>query len=188
MNALDVISSRQSARALSLTAPAPAGEDLADILQAAMSAPDHGAMRPWRFKLIEGDARAKLGDVMADALKKKEPETDEAALSNIRAKPLRAPLIVAVCAEVADHPKVPDIEQVIAAACAGQNILNAAHAKGYGAVMLTGWVAHDTHVKNALGLAERDVVVAFIYMGTSDGSGPVKPRPHHTDFTETWTG
>ena len=188
MNALDVITSRQSARAMTLRAPAPAGADLAEILQAGMSAPDHGAIRPWRFKLIEGEARSRLGDVMADALKRREPEADEAALSNIRAKPLRAPLIVAVCAEVSDHPKVPAVEQVIAAACAGQNILNAAHAKGYGAVMLTGWVAYDPHVKLSLGLDEKDAIVAFVYMGTSDAPGPVKERPDHADFTQVWAG
>ena len=189
MNALEVITSRQSARAVTLTEPAPSGDDLAEILQAGMSAPDHGAIRPWRFKIIEGDARVRLGDIMAEALKLKEPDADQAALDNIRSKPLRSPMIVAVCADIMeDHPKVPPIEQIVAAGCAGQNILNAAHAKGFGAIMLSGWVAYDDHVKSALGLEPKDAIVAFIYMGSTDGSGPIKERPLYAQYTSTWEG
>ncbi len=189
MKALEAILSRQSARAVTLKDPAPAGEDLAEILQAGMTAPDHGALRPWRFKIIEGDARAKLGDVFAEALMLREPHSDKAALDSIRSKPLRSPLIVAVCAEVTeDHPKVPPVEQLVAAACAAQNVITAAHAKGYGAIMLSGWPAYDDHVKGALGLSRKDAIVTFIYMGSPDGSGPVKERPSHEAYTSVWSG
>ena len=60
--------------------PAPSGSDLDDIMASAMSAPDHGALTPWRFITIQGDARAKLGDVFADALQKRDPEADAAAI------------------------------------------------------------------------------------------------------------
>lgn len=189
MLALDAIYSRQSARAVTLADPAPAGDDLAEILQAGMTAPDHGALRPWRFKIIGGTARERLGDVFAEALILREPHSDKAALDNIRSKPLRSPLIVAVCAEIMeDHPKVPAVEQVVAAACAAQNVITAAHAKGYGAIMLSGWPAYDDHVKGALGLGRKDAIVTFIYMGTPDGSGPTKDRPSHEAYTSVWTG
>lgn len=189
MLALEAILSRQSARAVTLKDPAPAGEDLAEILQAGMSAPDHGALRPWRFKIIEGEARERLGDIFAEALILREPNSDQAARDSIRSKPLRSPLIVAVCAEITeDHPKVPPIEQIVSAACAAQNVITAAHAKGYGAIMLSGWPAYDDHVKHALGLNRKDAIVTFIYMGTPDGSGPVKERPGHEAFTSVWTG
>lgn len=189
MHALEALLSRQSARAVTLKAPAPAGEDLAEILQAGMSAPDHGALRPWRFKIIEGAAREKLGEVFAEALILREPNSEKAALDSIRSKPLRSPLIVAVCAEITeDHPKVPPVEQVVSAACAAQNVITAAHAKGYGAIMLSGWPAYDDHVKGALGLARKDAIVTFIYMGSPDGKGPVKERPGHEGYTSVWTG
>lgn len=189
MKALEALLSRQSARALSLKDPVPKGEDLAEILQAGMTAPDHGALRPWRFKIIEGAAREKLGDVFAEALILREPNSDQAALDSIRSKPLRSPMIIAVCAEIVDdHPKVPPVEQVVAAACAAQNIITAAHAKGYGAIMLSGWPAYDDHVKGALGLARKDAIVTFIYVGTPDGSSPVKDRASHEGFTSVWTG
>ncbi|MDJ0684579.1 MAG: nitroreductase [Alphaproteobacteria bacterium] len=187
MNAIDAIASRQSTRAVMLTEPAPRGEDLAAILQAAMSAPDHGACRPWRFRIIDGDAREALGDVFADALKKRDPEATNEAVALIRSKPLRSPLIVAVVAKTMEHPKVPRVEQVVAAACAAQNILTAAHAIGYGAIILSGWPAHDNHVKAALGFMDKDEIVGFIYLGTPESEQTVKPRPDHKDFTEVWT-
>ncbi len=189
MQALEALYSRQSARAVTLSTPVPAGEDLAQILQAGMSAPDHGSLRPWRYMIIEGDARERLGDVFAEALSKRDPGADEAALDAIRSKPLRSPMIIAVCADVVeDHPKVPAIEQVVTAACAAQNVITAAHAKGYGAIMLSGWPAYDDHVKNALGLAPKDAIVTFIYMGTPNGDSPVKERPNHIEYTSVWNG
>ncbi len=189
MNAIETLMSRQSARAITLDEPAPGGDELAAILQAGMSAPDHGAIRPWRFKLIQGDARKTLGNTFADALKIREPDAEAAALDAIREKPMRSPLIVTVCAEITeDHPKVPAVEQLLAAGCAAQNILNAAHAKGFGAIMLTGWVAYDPNVKAALGLAEKDAIIAFIYMGTPSETGARKKRPAFDAFTSEWNG
>ena len=46
------------------------------LLQAAVSAPDHGLLAPWRFLVLQGDARALLGDAMAAALRTRMPEAD----------------------------------------------------------------------------------------------------------------
>jgi len=32
------------------------------MFQSAVRAPDHGRLRPWRFVVIEGDKRARLGN------------------------------------------------------------------------------------------------------------------------------
>lgn len=187
MHAIEAILSRQSARAVTLKEPVPTGQDLAEILQAGMTAPDHGALRPWRFKIIEGDARLRLGDVFAEALILREPNSDKAALDAIRSKPLRSPLIVAVAAEITEnHPKVPPEEQVIAAACAAQNFMLAAHAAGWGAILLTGWTAHDPMVRQALGFQEKDRLIGWIYMGTPPADYRVKKRPEPAKFLSAW--
>ena len=41
--------------------------------EAAARAPDHGTMRPWRVRVIRGDARKQLGGLMADTLRRKRP-------------------------------------------------------------------------------------------------------------------
>ena len=189
MTVLDVLNSRQSVKADLLNEPAPTDDLLAQVLQTAMSAPDHGAIRPWRFHVIKGDARLRLSDVFEEALLLRDPDADEAAITKIRSKPMRAPMIVVVSAVIhEDHPKVPAIEQVLAVGGATQNILNACFASNIGAVLVTGWVAFDRHVKKSFGLLEKDAIIGFIYMGTAPDEMRLKKRPDAKEYTHNWTG
>lgn len=186
---IDLIASRQSTKAVDLAEPAPDDSELERLLAAAVSAPDHGALRPWRFLAIRGPARERLSDVFEAALRARDPMTCEEDVAALRGKPLRSPLIVAVGAEITEnHPKVPPEEQVIAAACATQNLLLAAHAAGWGAVLLTGWVAHDPTVREALGFAEKDRLIGFVYMGTPPADRRLKKRPEPGRFLKSWVG
>jgi nitroreductase len=164
MDALTALLTRASAARLA--DPAPTEDQLRTILNAAANAPDHGRMRPWRFLVVRGDARAKLGEVFADALARRAPPTSPAAVEAERKKAERAPLIVVLSAEVQPNPKVPDIEQVIAAGAAAQNILLAAHALGFGAFWRTGAPAYDDFVKEQLSIPAAERIVGFIYIGT----------------------
>ncbi|HZD26749.1 MAG TPA: nitroreductase family protein, partial [Alphaproteobacteria bacterium] len=133
--------------------PVPEGAELTEILATAMRAPDHGALTPWRFLMVRGAARERLGELFAAHQRRRDPAADAAALEKARAKPLRAPLLIGVWAEITpDHPKAPEIEQVVATAAAAQNVLNALHARGYGGILLTGGPCYDDIVKAALGL------------------------------------
>lgn len=186
LNAIEALTSRSSAPRL--TEPAPAEADIETMLAAAARAPDHGRLRPWKFILVRGAARERLGNVLADTLRRRDPSTRASILENERAKPLRAPLIIAVAAAVTpDHPKIPEIEQVLSAGCAAQNIMLAAHALGFGAIWKTGAPSYDGGVKAALGLAPKDHIVGFLYVGTIDGKLLVDGRrPHHSEFVSDW--
>jgi nitroreductase len=178
---------RASVPAKQLTDPAPDGSDLDTILEAAVRAPDHGTLRPWRFVLIRGPARERLGDVLAEAFRRREPEVDQALVERQRSKPLRSPLIVTVVAHVdRAHPKVPEIEQVLATGAAIENMLLAAHALGYGAIWLTGNGAYDRSVADALGLALDERIVGFVYLGTPSGEPPSPERPDPRSLSREW--
>src|SRR5579862_1263742 len=103
MDALDVLLTRRSPAGLK--DPAPGDAALKSMLDAAMRAPDHGKLRPWRFLVLRGEARARLGTVMAEALKRRDPAATPPLLEKERAKPLRAPLIVVVAAEIIEGHK-----------------------------------------------------------------------------------
>jgi nitroreductase len=133
-------------------------------------------LRPWRFVVLQGDARKKLGDAMADLLKKKMPDAQESQLIAEAGKPLRAPVIIAVGAKIVKG-KIPEIEQVGAVAAAIQNMFLAAHALGYGAMWKTGGAAYAASVKQVLGLESEDHIVGFLYLGTSAAAGPVIEAP-----------
>ena len=169
MDAIEALTTRASPAAL--VAPAPDAVTLQRILGAAMRAPDHGRLRPWRFIVVEGAARDAFGAVLADALLRREPAAGEATLAKERAKPLRAPLIVVVAAVLREHRGVPAIEQIVAAGAAAENILVAAHALGFGAFWRTGAPAYDETVKRALGLKPDDAIVGFLYLGTPADDG-----------------
>lgn len=187
MDALALLHDRTSAAADTLDEPAPAGADLEAILRAGVAAPDHGALRPWRFVLVRGAARARLGEVFAEATRARAPEADAAEVERQRAKPLRAPLVIAVAARVdVDHPKIPAIEQILSAGAAAQQMQLAANALGYGSVWLTGPNAHDAHVAEALGLDVDDRVVAFLYMGTPRTPLRARQRPDPAGFVTEW--
>jgi len=163
----------------------PTRDDIQDILRAAVSAPDHGAIRPWRFVIIEGKNRAVLGRIFANALKTRDPEASEEAIQKELNRPLRAPTVIAILARVVnDRPNVPRIEQIVATACAAQNMLAAANAKGFGGILLTGKNAHDPHVRAFFGLKPDDELVSFLYLGKPNGEQPSKLRPNPNDFIE----
>lgn len=174
MELLAGIDSRTSP--LKLTAPGPTREHLEVVLRAGARAPDHGRLRPWRFVVLEGDARVQLGDAMAAMTLARFPDSTAEKLASERAKPLRAPTVVAVGAKILKG-KIPEIEQLMAVAAAIQNMLLAAHALGYGAMWKTGGAAYDTSIKVLLGFAPEDHIVGLVYLGTILTPGPLVTAP-----------
>jgi nitroreductase len=168
MDALDALNSRATAKTYGDTPPTK--EHLAQVLQAAVRAPDHGRLRPWRFMLIEGNQRRKFGDMLAASALRRVPGLSAGDLQRERDKAMRAPLIIVVACRAVTGTKVPVIEQILAAGAAAQNILLALHALGYAAAWKTGDAAYDVEVKKALGLAADDHIVGFMYTGGGMGA------------------
>jgi nitroreductase len=182
--AIDTLLSRASVKLLG--EPGPSEADLRTIFEAAMRAPDHGKLRPWRFFLIRGGARQHLSDLFVEGLKRQEPAATEAQIEKEREKPLRAPLMIAVAARIVTGHKVPPIEQELSAAAAAMNILNAIHALGFGAKWVTGANCYDDEFKRHFGLNENDRLVGFIYVGTPQESIQAAARPDPAQFVEEW--
>jgi nitroreductase len=167
---LDAIMTRASAS--KLVAPGPNATDLERIMTAGARAPDHGKLRPWRFVVLQDQERSRLGDLMADSLKARDPSATEPLLANERQKAMRAPTIIVVAAAVQpEHPKIPAIEQMLAVGAGVQNMILAAEALGYGTMWKTGDAAYDSSVKVGLNLAATDQIVAFFYVGTPASRG-----------------
>lgn len=160
--------------------PGPDDIALRRIFEAAVRAPDHGRLRPWHFYVIRGDGRLKLSELFVEALKRREPDASASAIEKERGKPLRSPVIIAAVAKILEGHKIPPFEQTLSAAAAVMNILNAAHALGFGAKWVTGANCYDAEFRAAFGLRESDQLIGFIHLGTplegvetSTGSGGV---------------
>lgn len=168
MELIEALNTRATAKTYG--ADAPTKEHLAIALQAAVRAPDHGRLRPWRFMLVEGSQRRKFGELLADSAKRRVPGLSDGDLQRERDKAMRAPMIIIVMCRIVPGTKVPAIEQVLAAGAATQNILLALHAQGYAAAWKTGEAAYDPEVKKALGLSVDDHLIGFVYAGGGTGA------------------
>jgi nitroreductase len=154
------------ASALKLMDPGPTRAHLEQIMRAGMRAPDHGRLRPWRFVVLEGAARDKLGNEMARLSLAKFPQSTPEQLEGERRKALRAPTIVVVAARITPG-KIPEVEQVGAVAAGVENMVLVAQALGYGVMWKTGAAAYDAQTRTMLGLTAQDHIVAFLYLGTT---------------------
>jgi nitroreductase len=163
---MDVFNAIHERRSVGKIRPEPLSVELIEkLLDAAVQAPNHYKVRPWRFVVLMGKGRERLGDLMADIFQQKFPDVKPDAVEKERTKPLRSPVIIAVGVDKPADPRVIEIENVCAAAAACQNILLTAHALGLGGHWRTGEAARDPLVKKFLGFSEDQYLIAFLYIG-----------------------
>ncbi|HLS97908.1 MAG: nitroreductase family protein [Porticoccaceae bacterium] len=183
-SAIDVLINRVSCGLL--TGPAPSGEALTLIQRAALRAADHRQLRPWRFLQVEGEGLVRLGELFLAAKLGDNPELSPEDAARTRGLPLRAPLVIVAIARCVHDPKVPEVEQLLSAGATVQNMLNAAHALGVGAMWRTGDLASHPRVRDGLGLAANETIIGFLYLGTPQGTLREAPRLDPETFFKTW--
>ncbi len=167
--------------------PAPNATEWAQVIQTATTAPDHGRLRPWQFRLIEGDGLSKLGDLFVDAQKRiyasQNKIMTKQQIERTRCLPSRAPAILVVVAQIQDNHTIPVIEQIAATAAAAQNAQLALMELGYGCMWRTGDFAFYDDVKTGLGFTPKDEIIGFLYVGTPQKQPPVRtPQDIQTCF------
>ena len=189
MSVFEIIERRRSIG--KVTDQSPTREQIEHILHAATHAPNHRKVEPWRFFVLAGQARQELGAILGSSLRARLEDTTsekaQAILAKERSKPLRAPVLIVVAALHATQPNVLDIENIEAAAAATENMLLTIEEMRLAAQWRTGDAAYDPHVKQWLGLAEEDTIVAFLYIGYPAMSTDER---HPTPIAEktTWLG
>jgi nitroreductase len=184
MQAIDALTTRYSAR--TLLEPAPDAGALQLIFESAVRAPDHGRLRPWRFIVVRGAARARFGELLAQHLRRTNPTANDEALKRERAKALRAPLIIVVAARCSRDVKIPLIEQQLSAGAAAHAMMLAAFALGFNAMWKTGGAAYDDVLKQALDLDAGDAIVGFVYIGTEATRPAIRAARPWADLVSYW--
>ncbi|WP_199615260.1 nitroreductase family protein [Paenibacillus alkalitolerans] len=170
MNLIDVIRTRRSIGRVK--------EDDIDrgviqqLLDAAVCAPNHKRTVPWKFFVMAGKGRSRLGHAYAEIYRADHPDADEAALEKQRAKAYRAPVVIAAACVPSKAASVIELEEYAAVYAAIQNLLLAAHSLGLGAIWRTGEPAYSTLMNQAFGLDSRAKVLGLIYIGIPDMEPP----------------
>lgn len=185
--ALTFLDARRSIPPKQLAEPGPDEATLLRMLRSAVRVPDHGKRVPFRFIRFEGDARHAFGERLAARSRERDPQASDAAIEKDRMRFSYAPVIVAVIARLGEDDKIPASERFSTASSVCFALLQAAHALGYGAIWLTGWLAYDAAVRTWLGLADDEQVAGFIHIGTPRLDAPERDRPDPRALLEDWS-
>ena len=182
MDALEAISQRHST---STFKPDPVSREVIEkLLNAAVQAPNHFKVHPWRFVVLQGDALERLGDALADSLRRRVPNAPPEAYQKEREKAFRSPLQIAVGADKPSEPRVMEQENICAAAACVENMLIAAEALGLGAKWrTTGAGLYEPEVLDVLGFADQIIPVAMVFLGYPDHEVELPERPSYEDRT-----
>jgi nitroreductase len=147
---------------------------VAELCDLAQWAPNHKRTWPWRFALLEGDARARLGEAIADVMAT--AGDPEAKVLKTRTKYLRTPATL-VLGTIAGDSEQRTAENRDAGAAGMQNLLLAATAAG----LATFWgsVAKGANdaVAEVCGFEPGTHVLGLVYLGWPTGTADAPERP-----------
>jgi nitroreductase len=143
-----------------VTADAPTTEQLVPLLEAAATAADHGALRPWRVIELRGDARVRLGAAFVA-----ESGLEGTDAERLAAKPLRASLLLALVSSRKESFKVHGWEQDAAAAGVGHLLTLLLDDAGWGVMWRSGGHTRSAAVRRLHGLADNEELLGWLYIG-----------------------
>lgn len=180
---LHAISTRRSIS--KLDPETPSDSDLRELIRTVSSVADHKGLKPWRFVIIRGDDRNRLGEALdeADDVHRKPGEINE--------KPLRAELLLALVASPQDNPKVPAWEQHATAAGAGHLLELALWQAGWGVMWRSGNLANAPAVRRLHRLKDDELLMGWLYIGAVPEryrqrlAGSTRPLPDPDQFLDT---
>lgn len=184
---ITLLRTRRSVKPDLLVAPAPSADELDTILTIAARVPDHKKLAPWRFVIIEGGARERLGELSAEACRREEAEVpSHVRLETERKRFLRAPLVIAVVSRVKETRGAPEWEQILSAGAACMNLCIAANALGYGTTWITEWISYSKTFGEGFGLAANERIAGFVHIGTATVKPDERERPVLADVVTRW--
>ncbi|HMD01939.1 MAG TPA: nitroreductase family protein, partial [Candidatus Baltobacteraceae bacterium] len=146
-DALRLLVTRFSVSPKHLGEPGPSDDELSLVALAALRAPDHDKLVPFRFVVARGERLERLAELFVAYGRRRGKEGAE--LHAERARGVQAPVVLAVIARI-DHRNedIPAHEQWASVGGAISNALTALHVMGYGAKMLSGSRTADPQIAN----------------------------------------
>jgi nitroreductase len=173
-SALDQLLSRYSMGGKHLVEPGPSAEQLQVVAAAALRAPDHAELMPFRLCVVQGEAKQRMADLFERYARKKGKDTQSCAIERERA--IRAPVTIAIIARIdAHHPIVPAHEQWMSVGGAITNLLNAVHMMGFSGKMLSGEKVRAPEIIAAF-CDPGETLVGWVSIGTPTKTGSAKSR------------
>ena len=172
---------RRSTSAVTLAEPAPAADQIGDLLRLAARAPDHGKLAPWRFIILDGAGKAAFAERLDGIAQTRGDPVLSAKLAKLKIPPLAVVVVSSPKAAT-----IPEWEQVLSAGAVCTNLTYAALAMGFGANWITDWYSYDADATAILGLAEGEKVAGFVLIGTPREAPLERDRPSLDPLVTRW--
>ncbi|MEP7258137.1 MAG: nitroreductase [Flavitalea sp.] len=180
----EVIRQRRTIKPDKMNGGIIADEEVQEILELADWAPTHARTEPWRFVVYNQDQVFPFCQIHAGLYKDTTAEASflQAKYDNLLHMGDKVShIVIAYMVRVPTH-KIPEIEEVTAAACAIQNVLLGATSKGISTFWSTGGLAHHPALREYLKMGEEDRVMGILYLGYTDE--PLRPGSRMIPLSE----
>jgi nitroreductase len=184
---LAALLARRSVSPRRLVEPGPGRAEIDLMLQAALRSPDHASLRPWHVIEFPAEHRQALADLFEQEKLRRDPLALTEDRQRAREHAVRPPALLAFVVAPLAHTKVPIREQWLAAGAALGNLLNAAHALGYGAMVLSGERCFDQTLVRQLGVQSGEVLAGFVSIGRIRQAPPAAVPPSTDSVRRGWS-
>ena len=170
----DIIKKRRSIFPVQYNETPIAKADIEKVLEAANWAPNHKCTEPWRFKVIQGDAKSRLGTFLSKKYEEVDPRPKSIKIKKLQENPQRASAVIAICMQRDPKESLPEWEEVAAVAMAVQNMWLLCTEMGIGSYWSSPGLIK--YMDEFLTLEEGEKCLGFFYMGNFDGDLPEGKR------------
>ncbi len=144
-----------------------AKSDIEKILEAANWAPTHKKTEPWRFKVLLGDSKAKLGMFLSYKYMDVEERPKQMKVKKLLENPRKSAAVIAICMQRDPKKSLPEWEEVAATAMAVQNMWLCCTELGIGGYWSSPGLIQ--YMDEFFDLKMGEVCLGFFYMGYYDG-------------------
>ena len=186
---LALLATRRSGKPRDMVAPGPNAAQLHRILAAAIRAPDHGKLAPWRFVVVGAEQRGALAALLERAYRETRSDPGPRDIAALNEFAHQAPTLIVALSCPDPDAKIAVWEQELSAGAACMNLLAAAHGEGFVGGWLTGWAAYSATVLAAFAPADRPAsrIAGFIFLGTPARELQERPRPEYDAVVSQWS-
>ncbi len=159
-------------------------EHLDLILKAGIRVPDHGALSPWKIKVIKGNSLKFIDEnIIVKEFLEQNPKADEASIERESKRLQRASVVIAVISTPVENSKIPEWEMRLSSGAVCMNLLSCAQSLNYAAQWLTEWYAYNDNLLKYLGGdIKKDKISGFIYLGHKKEEPIERKRPNPSNI------
>jgi len=156
-------------------------KELEKILEAANWAPSHKKTEPWRFKVMQGTSKEKLGQFLSKKYEDVEARPKQVKIKKLYNNPVQSAVVIGICMQRDLNECVPEWEELAAVAMAVQNMWLCCTEMGIGCYWSSPGLIK--YMDEFFDLAESENCLGFLYMGHYDGNNPEGIRGPIADKT-----